>query len=196
MKTHRLILGLAPALVLAACGGNDATTVDTMNNTDMVTNLPAGEAMNDNAMGNDAAMAMSGQQFADMMAASDAYEIEAGKLAQQKATTDELKDFGREMVEDHSDSTEKLKAAAAQATPAITPAPAMNAEQEANLEALRSATGSAFDTAYKTQQTAAHEKALTALRAYAANGDVAPLKTFASGAADTVSEHYDEIRGM
>ena len=29
MKTHYLILGLAPALALAACGGNDTKTTNT-----------------------------------------------------------------------------------------------------------------------------------------------------------------------
>jgi putative membrane protein len=172
-----------------------------MNNGDMVTNLPAGEMMGENAMP-DAAMnnsgmaAMSGQQFADMIAASDAYEIEAGKLAQQKAATEEFKAFGKAMVEDHSESTRRLKEATAQASPAITPAAAMNAEQQANLATLRSATGSDFDATYKRQQVAAHEQALTALRAYAANGDVPQLKSFASAGEGTVSGHYDDIKGM
>jgi putative membrane protein len=201
MKKHVRILGFAPAFALAACGNDDTIAGAGMNNGDMVTNLPAGEMMGENAMP-DAAMnnsgmaAMSGQQFADMIAASDAYEIEAGKLAQQKAAASDLKDFGKEMVEDHSESTRLLKEAAAQASPAITPAAAMNAEQQANLATLRTATGSDFDTAYKSQQVAAHEKALAALRSYATNGDVPQLKSFAGTVVDTVSEHYDEIKGM
>ena len=119
------------------------------------------------------------QKFANDVGASDYYEIEAGKLAQEKAQAQGLKDFGKMMVEHHTDSTNKLKAAGAKASPAITPNPALNVEQEANLEALRKADDAAFDALYKTQQVAAHEKALAIVKAYAASGDVAPLKAFA-----------------
>jgi putative membrane protein len=202
MKKHLLILGAAPIFALAACGGTDNTTV-VADNGDMVTNLPGGEAMGDNmgAMngmdGNATAAApMSGQDFASTVAASDAYEIAAGKLAQQKATTKDLKDFGKAMVDDHTKSTDKLKTAAGKASPAITPAPAMTDEQQANLKTLQSATGTAFDTAYKSQQVVAHEKALAALRAYAGSGDVPQLRDFAREAQDVVSKHYDMIKGM
>lgn len=203
MKKHLLILGAAPIFALAACGGTSEGGTDAMNSGDTVTNVPAGETMGDNmgAMngmeGNAMAAApMSGGDFANTVAASDAYEIAAGKLAQQKATTADLKAFGKEMVDDHTASTDKLKAAAGKASPAIAPAPAMTAEQEANLKTLQAATGTAFDTEYKSQQVAAHEKALTAVRGYAASGDVPALRAFAQEAQGIISKHYDMIRGM
>ncbi|KTF68110.1 DUF4142 domain-containing protein [Sphingomonas sp. HT-1] len=201
MKKHLLILGLAPVLALGACGGNTENTA--MDNGAVVTNLPADEGMGDNmgamnGMGDNAMAAapMTGQDFANTVAASDAYEIAAGRLAQTKATSDDLKDFGKDMVEEHTKSTGKLKTAAGTASPAITPAAAMTAEQQANLQALQTATGTAFDTEYKAQQVAAHEKALAAVRAYAASGDVPALREFASDAEDMISKHHDRIRGM
>lgn len=203
MKKYLLMLGAAPIFALAACGGNSNGGTDAMNSGDTVTNLPAGEAMGDNmgAMngmdGNAMAAApMTGQVFANTVAASDAYEIAAGKLAQQKATTDGLKDFGKDMVEEHTKSTAKLKTAAGKASPAITPAPAMTEEQQANLKTLQSATGAAFDTAYKSQQVVAHEKALAAVQAYAGSGDVPQLREFAHDAEGMISKHYDKIKGM
>lgn len=203
MKTQLLILGAVPLFALSACGGGDNNSTVTMDNGGMTTNLPAGETtdnnmsamngMDGNAM---AAAPMTGQAFANTLAASDAYEIAAGKVAQQKATTEDLKGFGKQMVEDHTKSTDKLKAAVAKASPAITPAAVMTAEQEANLKTLQSATGTAFDTAYKSQQVVAHEKALATLRAYAGGGDVPQLRDFAKDAEDMVSKHYDEIQGM
>ncbi|MGN7998589.1 DUF4142 domain-containing protein [Sphingomonas sp. 22176] len=203
MKKHLLILSAAPIFALAACGGNSNGGTDAMNSGDTVTNVPAGETMGDNmgAMngmdGNAMAAApMTGQDFANTVAASDAYEIAAGKLAQQKATASDLKSFGKQMVEDHTKSTAMLKAAAGKASPAITPAPAMTDEQQANLKTLESATGSQFDTAYKSQQVAAHQKALAAVQAYANAGDVAQLRDFAKDAAPVISKHYDMIKGM
>ncbi|ATY34060.1 DUF4142 domain-containing protein [Sphingomonas psychrotolerans] len=198
MKKHHLILGLAPALALAACGGNETatntTTADNMAGMDM----PGDANWTDNGAGNAMAAeaASPGQKFANDVGASDYYEIEAGKLAQEKAQAQPLKDFGKLMVEHHTASTDKLKAAGAKASPAITPSPALSVEQEAGLEALRQAEGAAFDTAYKAQQIAAHEKALTLVKGYAATGDVPELKKFASDAEKVVQAHLTKIKGL
>ncbi|MDP5279050.1 DUF4142 domain-containing protein [Sphingomonas sp. DG1-23] len=195
MKKHHLILGLAPALALAACGGNETAT-NTVT-TDNVTGLdtPADVNAADNVVAADA-VASPGQKFANDVGASDWFEIEAGKLAQEKAHDQKFKDFGKLMVEHHTASTDKLKAAGAKASPAITPSPALNTEQEANLEALRAADGAAFDALYKTQQVAAHEKALAAVKDYAASGDVPELKKFAGEAEKVVQAHLTKIKAL
>lgn len=190
---HKLIaLGLVSALALGACGGAD-NNVSTTDNMGMASPMPMEPA--DNATRN-GATASPGQAFADTAAASDAYEIAAGNLAQQKATTQALKDFGKMMVDGHTATTEKLKTLAANTDPEITPNPALTAEQEANLKALRDASGAQFDTAYKAQQVAAHEKTLAALKDYAAGGDVPAFKTFASETSPVVKMHLDKIKGM
>jgi putative membrane protein len=194
MKTHHLILGLAPALALAACGGNQTTTTNaTTTTTDNISALDVPAA--DNMAMADAALSPA-QKFANDVGASDYYEIEAGKLAQEKAQAKGLKDFGKMMVEHHTASTDKLKAAGAKANPAITPNPALTVEQEANLAALRAADGAAFDAAYKAQQIAAHEKALAAVKDYAATGDVPELKKFAGDAEKIVQAHLTRIKGL
>jgi len=197
MKYH-LLLGLAPALALAACGGNETATTNTAMADNMSgMDMPADANAADNAAGDAMATAVSpAQKFANDVGASDWFEIEAGKLAQEKAHDQKFKDFGKMMVEHHTASTDKLKTAGAKATPAITPNPALNAEQEANLAALRSADGAAFDTAYKAQQVAAHEKALTAVKAYAASGDVPELKKFAADAEKVVQAHLTKIKSL
>ncbi|WBY07703.1 DUF4142 domain-containing protein [Sphingomonas sp. 7/4-4] len=193
MKTHHLILGLAPALALAACGGNQTTTTNATTTADNVSALDVPAA--DNMAMADAALSPA-QKFANDVGASDYYEIEAGKLAQEKAQAKGLKDFGKMMVEHHTASTDKLKAAGAKASPAITPNPTLTVEQEANLSALRAADGAAFDAAYKAQQIAAHEKALAAVKDYAATGDVPELKKFAGDAEKIVQAHLTKIKGL
>jgi putative membrane protein len=194
---HKLMLGSLAALALSACGGTDAannSAADTTVVGEGETTMMANDA--DNMAMGDTATAMTGQQFADTAGASDMFEIESSKLAQDKATSDAVKEFAAMMIKDHTNSTAKLKDATAKAEPAITPNPAMNAEQNANLEALRSASGAEFDALYKQQQMAAHQKALAALRGYAANGDVPTLKTFASDTSKVVEGHLKHVSSM
>ena len=47
--------------------------------------------------------------FVQNAATSDMYEIEAGKIAIQKAQSDTVKTFGQMMVDAHSKTTEELK---------------------------------------------------------------------------------------
>jgi putative membrane protein len=193
MNKHLFALGLVPVLALGACGTTETNTSTTIENgivTESMTSTTANDAMLTGVP------ASPGQAFANTAGASDFYEVEAGKLAQQKATTQALKDFGGMMVTGHTKSTEDLKAAGARATPAIVPDPALTAEQEANLETLRSATGADFDTAYKSQQVVAHEKTLAVMKDYAANGDVPELKKFAADTSKVVQMHLDKIKGM
>jgi putative membrane protein len=201
---YSFFLGLAPMLALSACGGGADNATTTTNTADMTNAGLATDTMSsgneaDNAMGNaamaDAAMSP-GQKFANDVGASDHFEIEAGKLAQDHAQNKALKDFGAMMVQHHTQSTEKLKAAGAKANPAITPAPVLNAEQETMLAALRDAKDADFDALYKKQQVAAHEKALAAVKAYAASGDVPELKAFAKDAEKLVQSHLTKIKSL
>lgn len=196
---HKLMLALLPAIALAACGGEPpSSNVTTVGNDALSADESAmtGNAADDMAMAPDAAAPMTGQQFADTAAASDMFELESAKLAQEKATSAPVKEFAAMMIKDHTASTAKLKAAAGKADPAIMPKPALNAEQTANLEALRGASGEQFDALYKQQQVMAHQKALAALQGYAANGDVPSLKSFASDTAPVVEAHFKHVSGM
>lgn len=56
-----------------------------------------------------------GKAFVKDAAEGSAMEIELGKLAQKKASSDAVKDFGKRMVEDHTKASEELKRAAAKA---------------------------------------------------------------------------------
>ncbi|RHW19187.1 DUF4142 domain-containing protein [Sphingomonas gilva] len=188
------LITLASAFALASCGAPDTANDGAMMNNDAMADPMAGDmGMTDNAMANDAmAMPMTAQAFADTAAASDAYEIASSKLAVDKAQSAELKSFAEQMVKDHTASTAKLKSAAG----SITPDPTMNAEQQANIDALEAASGAAFDTAYHTQQLAAHQKALAAMQGYATSGDDEALKTFASETAPVIQGHLTMLEGM
>lgn len=188
----RILTGTAAmALAVAACGkaNNDATT------NDLATDNMAME--NATADANAAATApVAAGDFANMAAASDHYEIEAGKLAASKASSADVKAFGQMLVDAHTKSTADLKAAASQSTPPVAPNDALDAEKQGMLDMLQSASGADFDSQFLSQQIMAHEKALGLLQGYAAGGDNEALKAFAAKTAPAVQEHLDKARTL
>lgn len=128
---------------------------------------------------------LTSQQFVDMAASSDMYEIQASKAAEQHAQKEDVKNFAQHMIRDHTESSEKLKAAAQQA--GLAAPTSMDAEHAAQLTDLT--TGSGFDTKYSQQQVKAHEDAVGLFKAYSSNGDDQALKSFAAETLPTLQEH-------
>lgn len=188
MKNMTILTLSALALSLAACGKKAE---------------PVGEATTE-AMASDTAMAdpmapaaaSAGQTFANAAAASDMFEVETSKLAADKASAAKVKTFAANMVKMHTESTAKLKAAAASASPAITPDPVLTPMQQQTLDALKGKSGADFDTAYAKAQVDAHQMTLDALKAYSASGDVPSLKAFAAEMVPVVTGHLNMAKGL
>jgi putative membrane protein len=192
MKLKTLALVSVAALSLAACGkkADDTTAAD---------NGSAATAPYVNANGASdvaTAPASGGQAFVNMAAASDAFEIETSKLAATNGASAAVKKFAAQMITAHEGSTAKLKALTATLSPALTPDPMLNAEQQQKLADLKTKQGADFDAAYAADQVAGHQQTLDTLKGYAATGDVPQLKTFASGLAPTVAAHLNMAKSL
>ena len=137
-----------------------------------------------------------GQEFADKAAKSDAFEIAAAKLAKTNAESAEVKKFAATMIEAHTGSTAKIKAAAAKATPAIKPDPTLTSDLQSKLDDLGKLKGADFDKAYIDGQVSAHEDALSLMKGYAASGDTPSLKATADEIAPVVQKHLDMAKAL
>lgn len=184
---RHIILSIAavPILGLGACNSNAPA------NTTM-TRMDDGSLSNA-AMRDREPAVLSSQEYVRQAAMGDMYEIEAARIALDKSHTTEVRDFAQRMIRDHSDATEKIKAALGRSGLAIMPPATLDPEHQAKLDALRDDTGDAFDRGYLDQQVAAHEMALQLHRTYAAKGDNAELKAVADAIAPTVSGHLDTL---
>jgi putative membrane protein len=184
--TKHILFAAAGALALALAGCGDAEEEATAD----------GAAADRMSVATEDTVAQPGtaQHFVDAVAASDAYEIEAARLAQENATSEEVTSFAEMMIEDHTSSTSSLREAAAQAS-GVTLDPRMTSTQEQDIQALRDA-GDDFDSVYAQQQVAAHEAALSLLRDYTASGDVEALRSFSRDSAGMVQDHLDQAREL
>lgn len=194
MRTPSTFLTLAGALALGACAqsADDTATskaTATATTADAGAGAEAAATTDTTASGEAAAPA----EFVNAAAASDMFEIESGRLAQEKASSQAVKDFGAMLVREHTQSTADLKAAAGEANTPV--APKMTAKQQADLSALRAANDD-FDGLYKTQQIAAHQQALALLQAQANAGAAGPLKAFAAKTAPVVEKHLAQAREL
>jgi len=191
MTIRTTIIASTVLLALAGCGrgadtaqGNTDTAATAQPNATDATPAPAQAALG------------ASQSFANVAAASDAFEIETSRLALTNGASASVKSYARKMIDAHTASTATLKTAAAQASPAIVPDPVLNAEQQQKLDQLKALNGAAFDQAYIAEQAAGHQQTLDALKAYAATGDSPQLKRFATGLIPTVTAHLNMAKAM
>jgi putative membrane protein len=181
------------ALALAACGSNTETaTPEAMETGDVA----AADTMAPDAAatGAPAAAPTAAPAFVAAAASGGMYEVESSKLAQDKATNADVKAFAAMMIKDHTKANDELKAAAGKATPPATVPAKMDAEHQAMLDQLRTATN--FDKTYLDQQRTAHEKTLALLNGYSTGGDSQPLKDWASKNAPVVKAHHDKVSDL
>jgi putative membrane protein len=129
------------------------------------------------------------QAFVSQAGASDAFEIAAAQTAAQRAQNPDVRVFAAVMIHDHSDSSADLKAALAEAGQSLSPSSGPTPDQQARLEALRSADPKVFDKTYIDGQVQAHRAALAQLAAYAQNGQVVALSSFAANGAGMTQKH-------
>lgn len=179
----RLATASAAALALAACSAEETEAPSAEDTTAAA--APAAEAPDPSTP----------QGFVTAVASSDMYEIEAGRLAGQLGSGQEVKDFGAMMVRDHTASSDKLKAAVANGGAQQTVPAAMLPKHQQLLAALRNA-GDAFDSVYLQQQAAAHQEALALLQGQGDSGTVEPLKAFAAAAVPVVEGHLTHLREL
>ena len=111
-------------------------------------------------------------------------EVTMGKVAEQKAQSDDVKSFGKRMVTDHSKANDELKSIASKKGFELP-----NKEHTAKWTS---------DKAYMDMMVKDHEKDLTEFKEEANSGSDPDVKKFADDTAKIVQEHLDaakEIQG-
>ncbi|MBX8608329.1 DUF4142 domain-containing protein [Pseudomonas cichorii] len=125
--------------------------------------------------------------FVEDASAKGIAEVEAGKLAQEKGSSDDVKKFARQMVQDHTAANNKLKALAESKNLEVSDDTTMMDKMKSMMLELRNA--KPFDRAYINNQVTAHEETIALFEEEAANGEDADLKAFAADTLPKLKEH-------
>ena len=118
------------------------------------------------------------KDFVRSVAESSATEVQLGKLAQEKGSSDAVKDLGKRMVEAHTQTGQQLKQAATALKidmPADPPRKAKKAEDK-----LSKLSGVDFDRAYAKMAADEQKQAVKQFEREARNGKVQGVKDFAA----------------
>ena len=191
---RQIYLAAASALLLAS-GGAFAAPADQPGHESPKpgTNSETMSAVKDSAAGVvgrvSAQMTTSTKGFVNAAAISDMYEVAAGKIAAQRAQSPAVKDFANQMVQAHTETTEKLKGILASNNINVTPPAHVDNRRQGLLDDLRGAKAEDFDHRYISQQMAAHKEADILMRGYAKDGDNGAIKDFAATTDQAVKMH-------
>jgi len=121
------------------------------------------------------------------LAAANAAEVEAGKLAAEKAKSAEVKQFGQHMVDDHGKMLEDLKKMAA-AKGVELPASA-DLEDKAKILKLRALSGDNFDRDYMAEMVKDHQQDVQETQELAESVKDPQLKSAIRQANAKIKEH-------
>ena len=119
-------------------------------------------------------------------------EVQLGQLASQKASSDDVKQFGQKMTEDHGKMNQQMTQVAQQL--GMTPPTALDAKHKAIQTKLEGLSGQDFDKAYIQAMVKDHEKDSAEFQKEASNGKSQAVKDAASQGAPIISEHLRMIQ--
>jgi len=121
-------------------------------------------------------------EFATEAAEGGIKEVRVGELAQQKATTPEVQQFGQRMVQDHGKANEQLMQIAQEK--GIELPKEMPAEAQQLHDELQQKSGAEFDQAYMDDMVSDHQKDVDEFKQYVETGQDPDLKSFAEQTPD------------
>ncbi len=137
-----------------------------------------------------AGMTAADTRFVKKAAQGGMAEVELGQLAQQKASSEDVKKFGERMVTDHSKANDQLKQVAAQQH--IDLPQELDAKDKAIKAKLEKLSGDQFDKAYMQDMVKDHKTDVAEFEHESKAAKDPAVKSFASQTLPTLQEHLRE----
>jgi putative membrane protein len=120
-------------------------------------------------------------------------EVEAGKLAQEKGASQDVKDFGAMMVKDHTQNNSDLMTLAK--AKGVDVSDKLDSMHQGMIDKMSKLSGAAFDKAYVNDMVKGHTKMLKLMKGEESSKD-ADLKDFATKTSDTVQMHLTKAEDI
>ena len=195
-------LTAGPAAAQAPTGGSgagDSTAKPTDQQGSQPGSATAGTKQDDVAAGKQGdrkgVKASSGDRaFVMEAAAGGMAEVELGRLAGEKASSEQVKQFGRMMVTDHSKANEQLAKIASDIQ--LMAPHALKPEHKEAVDRLSKLSGDTFDRAYIQLMVKDHKKDVDLFKRQASSADHPDIRQFASATLPTLERHYERAQQL
>jgi len=142
-----------------------------------------------------AKLAAADKQFFSNAAQAGMLEIEASKLAQERATQEDVKSFATMIVNDHAGADAELKSLAADK--GVRLPTSLSGKHKQTMDKLQKAQGAEFDKVYAaTVGVAAHKEAVSLFDKTAKNAKDPDVKSFAAKTLPTLKQHLAQAQTL
>ncbi len=121
-------------------------------------------------------------------------EVELGKLATQKASNDAVKQFGQQMVDDHTKANDTLKQIATKES--VNVPDSLDSKHQSRVDKLSKLSGAGFDKAYMKDQLKDHERDANDFKNEAQNGSDPNVQQFASQTLPILQQHLEKAKDL
>ena len=121
-------------------------------------------------------------------------EIELGKLAADKGSSDAVKQFGQKIMDDHKEANEELKKLAVAQSLGIPDS--LDKKHQSRVDKLSKLTGAEFDRAYIKDQLKDRQQNVREFQDEAKYGSDAAVKDFAAKALPALQEHLAMVKKL
>jgi putative membrane protein len=181
MKKLMYVMAIS-ALAFQACNGGNKDAKESADSLNMAKDTTTNAAATGGI-----AVEEADSKFTTQAAVGGMAEVELGKLALEKSSNPQVKEFATMMVKDHGMANTELMAIAQQKN--ITLPSTVDEEHKKKMDDLSKKTGADFDKAYVDAMVGGHKSTLKLMEDESRDGKDADLKAFATKTAPIVQSH-------
>ncbi|MEH2163175.1 MAG: DUF4142 domain-containing protein [Nostoc sp.] len=199
MPTLKIFSTGLVAIALSVAGGCTPTTQQSQNTSEVppaqsvqATESPSPTASPTTSGQN--TLSSSDRQFVTEAAQGGLAEVQLGRLASQRGTSKAVKQYGQQMVKDHTQVNNQLKQLAVQK--GVTLPTTIGSKNQQVKQRLSQLSGSKFDRQYLNQMLQDHQKDVAAFQKEAEQGQDTDVKAFAAQALPTLQQHLQEVSSI
>ena len=190
MTRNWIFLLAIVSLIAFGCKKNETTTSDTAT-TDTYASTTSTSATDTSSTtsttGTSASVSDADKAFMANAAQGGMAEVNLGQMAATKAASNDVKDFGNRMVNDHSKANEELKQLSA--GKGVTLPTDVDAASKKTADELSKKTGKAFDKAYMSAMVKDHEKDVAEFQKESTAAQDPDLKNWVTKTLPTLQDH-------
>jgi len=152
------------------------------------------DKMSSGKMGKTGSLSASDRTFIKKAAQGGMAEVQLGKLATEKGSSEDVKKFGQRMVDDHSKANDQLKQLAA--SKGVDVPTSLNSKDDATKDRLSKLSGSAFDRAYMQDMVKDHTQDVSEFKKASQTAKDPDVKSWAAQTLPTLENHLKTAKSV